>query len=153
MPPIHGHGIEPRERRNFPSLEEAESCPASASLSLAAKPPPMSASPRDRTAASHRRPESLPGLPGAVRTRNDCREWLGRFPGLHGPMEQSAETCVLLSSPQCLGPFAGASDLTLVDKPPMTPIPTTPPPLTPIPSGMRPICIDRSRQATARHRA
>jgi heme oxygenase len=53
---------------------------------------PLSAQLRERTAPLHGQIESLLRLPGAIRTRADYRDWLGRFLGLYDPLERLLAT-------------------------------------------------------------
>lgn len=47
----------------------------------------LSAELRARTAAPHRRAETMLGLPGAIRSANGYTAWLARFLGLYEPLE------------------------------------------------------------------
>jgi heme oxygenase len=49
----------------------------------------LSAELRERTAPLHRQIEALLQLPGAIRTRADYLDWLGRFLGFYDPLERS----------------------------------------------------------------
>jgi len=47
---------------------------------------------REGTALLHREIEAVLGLPGAIRTRDDYQDWLGRFLGLYDPVERLLAT-------------------------------------------------------------
>jgi heme oxygenase len=51
--------------------------------------PSLSAQLRERTAPLHGQIEALLRLPGAISTRADYQDWLGRFLGLYDPLECS----------------------------------------------------------------
>ena len=65
------------------------SCPAGGSLRSGVPAATLSAVLRTRTAGLHEQTEILLGLPGAIRTLADYRDWLGRFLGLYDPLEKS----------------------------------------------------------------
>jgi heme oxygenase len=80
----------------------------------AESPLPLSALLRERTAPLHHEIEALLQLPGAIRTRADYLDWLGRFLGLYDPLERSLAT---FSEWNSLGLLISARDHTccLVD--------------------------------------